>query len=99
MAYQVIDCPATFDFELSDGSVHSMPVPMGLGVDEAVQLSADLDAAKGNQIKATKVYERLILRHCPELEGVGLSGFVITQIARAWLKASPTSGESSASRD
>lgn len=94
MAYQIIDCPATFDFELSDGSVHSMPVPMGLSVDEAMRLNAALDAAKGNQIEVTKVYERLILDHCPELEGAGLSSFVITQIANAWLKASPTMGES-----
>ena len=94
MAYQVIECPATFDFELSDGSVHSMPVPMGLSVDEALSLNAALEAAKGNQVEITKVYERLILAHCPELEGVKLSSFVVTQIAQAWIKSSPITGES-----
>ena len=99
MAYKIIDCPATFDFELSDGTVHSMPVPAGLSVDEALKLEHELSAAKGDVTAVAKVYDQLIHDHCPELAGVELTTYVVMQISAAWIKASPIAGESSASRN
>ena len=94
MAYKINDCPATFDFELSDGSVHSMPVMAGLTVDQTLALQARLDAAGGKQAEISKVWDGFIREMCPELADAELSSYVVMQITAAWLKASPTVGES-----
>lgn len=88
MTFVIKDCPATFEFELSDGSSHSMPVPASLSVARALKLDEDLRGAKDG-IVSNKVFYDFLLECCPELEGTELSGYVISQIASAWYKAAP----------
>lgn len=88
MAFVIEDCPTSFDFELSDGSVHSMPVPAALGVARMVALDRDIKAAKGGP-EANAVFLAFVRECCPELADVDLSGYVVGKLAAAWYAAMP----------
>ena len=89
MAFVIKECPATFEFELSDGTVHSMPVPAALGVERMLKLRESVSLDKVDGVTANAAFREFIDECCPELEGVEMSGYVVGQIAQAWYQSRP----------